>query len=134
MMSEEKKVIDLAAIISFALFAAFGLMGWYRSGLQSKQYERQGIHLTQWECFMDVKPAEQVIQERNTMILHENGEFGTLDGKPIIRWEVRFITIRGWFNTHMEAVQDATLINMPFEMIKAHAVAVTEDNQWEPAC
>lgn len=68
------------------------------------------------------------------MIQHENGEFGTIDGKPIIRWEVRFVTLRGWFASHQEAVLDANLIGMPYELIKAHAVAVAADGTWEPAC
>lgn len=37
---------------------------WYKAGLQSEVYHRQGIHITQWELFIGVNPAEKVIQIR----------------------------------------------------------------------
>ncbi len=68
------------------------------------------------------------------MILLHEGEFGTINGKPIVRWEVRFVTLRGWFQSLQAAVLDANLINQPFELIKPHPCAVAEDGDWEPAC
>jgi hypothetical protein len=35
---------------------------WYRAGAQAGIYRRQGIEMTQWECFMGLSPAEKVIQ------------------------------------------------------------------------
>ncbi len=41
----------------------FGLwFPWYQAGMQVAVYERQGIHMTQWEVYMGIQPAERVIQ------------------------------------------------------------------------
>lgn len=66
------------------------------------------------------------------MIVFIDGPLGSLNGKPIVRWEVRFVTLQGWFKTLPEAIENANLINMPFELIQPHSVAVTEDGEWEP--
>lgn len=55
----------------------------------------------------------------------------TLDGKPIIRWEVRFRTTLGFHKTAKEAVEAAESIEMPVEMIQVIPVAISEET-WEP--
>ena len=35
---------------------------WYKAGRQQQVYDRQGIQMSQWECFIGVEPAERVMQ------------------------------------------------------------------------
>lgn len=51
--------VCLMLLVVFALAAAYS---WYGAGLQQKVYERQGIEMTRWECFIGAQPAEAVIQ------------------------------------------------------------------------
>ena len=60
-----------------------------------------------------------------------NFQNNTLNGKPIIRWEVRFRTTLGFHMTVDEAVIAALSIEMPVEMIQAIPCAISEDT-WEP--
>ncbi len=32
------------------------LLGWYKAGVQTAVYERQGVHMTQFEVFIGAKP------------------------------------------------------------------------------
>lgn len=54
----------LLVILSLALVAAGAVWhDWYTCGLQSQVYERQGIHVTQWELFCGSQPAVLVSPE-----------------------------------------------------------------------
>lgn len=60
-----------AANIALLLFAvlvviALCLIPVYRANLQADAYHRQGINISTWEVFMGVKPAETVIQIKET--------------------------------------------------------------------
>jgi hypothetical protein len=53
-------------VVGFVLIFIFMVGGaaawhWYKAGLQSRAYARQGIVLSQWECFMGVEPAVRSI-------------------------------------------------------------------------
>ena len=49
-------------IIVVGLVLGGALMwGWYRAGIQAAVYEREGIHMTQWEVFIGSRPAERTI-------------------------------------------------------------------------
>lgn len=62
MSKEEKIILYGLAVLTAITIVASAAWGWYRAGEQAKQYERQGIHLSQWDVFIGVKPAEQVVQ------------------------------------------------------------------------
>ena len=66
------------------------------------------------------------------MIDYMQGEKGTIDGKPIVRWEVRFVNMRGYHKTLAEALLDSAVTNQPPELIQTACVAVAEDGSWEP--
>ena len=34
---------------------------WRAAGMQAEVYRRQGVEMTQWECFMGIKPVERTI-------------------------------------------------------------------------
>lgn len=52
----------LVAAIVFPTILASGIgISWYRSGIQSEVYRREGIELSQWEVFCGAKPAERQI-------------------------------------------------------------------------
>ena len=60
-MDSEKWI--LIGLVSFVilLVIAIPVWAWYASGVQAEVYERQGIHMTQWEVFVGAKPAERTI-------------------------------------------------------------------------
>lgn len=60
-MNKPEKIVAVAVVAVIALAAYWP---WYKAGRQSEQYARQGITLSQWDCFIGVKPAEQVVQIR----------------------------------------------------------------------
>ena len=62
MTHDERKTACSLTALFVLLFGSYFGWEWYKAGKQSKQYERQGIVLSQWDCFVGVKPAEQVIQ------------------------------------------------------------------------
>jgi hypothetical protein len=49
------------AILGTPLLLAGGCWSWYRAGVQSEVYSRQGVEMTQWECFLNMKPIERTI-------------------------------------------------------------------------
>lgn len=64
---EEEQWADVCGAVVFIAIVFLGiglgqLVRWHRAGLQAEQYQRQGISLTRWDCFMGVQPAETVIQ------------------------------------------------------------------------
>ena len=48
-------------IIAMILLACLGWK-WYRAGVQSDVYQREGITISQWEVFVGSKPAERAIR------------------------------------------------------------------------
>lgn len=59
------KVADRIVFIVFLIFIATIICGavgwkWYASGVQVEVYHREGVTITQWECFVGAKPAERV--------------------------------------------------------------------------
>lgn len=52
--------VIVGAAVAVILAVTLG-WNWYRAGVQADTYHRQGIQLTQWECFIGTKPAEQAI-------------------------------------------------------------------------
>ena len=54
-------VIGLSVLVVLVLLAILAGWGWYKAGVQAEVYERQGIHMTQWEVFLGAKPAERTI-------------------------------------------------------------------------
>ncbi len=56
--------LAVTGVIFVVIIAGSLLFSWYRAGQQVDQYQRQGIHISQWDTFIGVKPAEQVIQLR----------------------------------------------------------------------
>lgn len=58
--------LDMQGFVATVLFiSAVLILGigwtWYRAGVQQAVYEREGVHLTQWEVFVGAKPAERTI-------------------------------------------------------------------------
>jgi ABC-type transporter Mla maintaining outer membrane lipid asymmetry permease subunit MlaE len=50
----------------FIVFLVVTIIGgvyfnWYKAGVQSRLYEREGISVTQWEIFIGSKPAERTV-------------------------------------------------------------------------
>jgi len=62
MDSKEKEKGCCVFCASVALFVVLALLSWwwYKAGVQSDVYQRQGIHMTQWETFIGTKPAQIV--------------------------------------------------------------------------
>ncbi len=64
MGKEEKEsvwIVLIAVLFLCFLFFVFGCAGWYRAGVQSEVYRRAGVEVTQWECFIGMKPAERAV-------------------------------------------------------------------------
>ena len=64
-MSEKKQnegclAMLLIGFVVLVLAVSLGLL-WYKAGIQVDVYQREGIHMTQWEVFMGSKPAERTI-------------------------------------------------------------------------
>ena len=68
---QEKKLLTLIVALTVGFVLTATALSWYRAGAQSRHYERQGIHLSQWDCFIGVKPAEKVIQIREFKVMPE---------------------------------------------------------------
>lgn len=52
--------------IGLIVFGPLAGWRWYKAGLQTAAYQRQGIVITRWEVFCGIEPAERVIQVRDT--------------------------------------------------------------------
>ena len=50
----------IGAVLLVVLGGGVG-WNWYRAGLQSTIYARAGIQMTQWECFIGMKPPQKAI-------------------------------------------------------------------------
>lgn len=62
-MERFEKLILAGLVLFVVVTVSFAVgLAWYQSGLQTKQYERQGIEITHWEVFNGVKPNEQTIR------------------------------------------------------------------------
>ena len=62
MSDDLKGFLVFGAVGAVALSLAFGV-AWYSAGLQCAVYERQGVHMTQWEVFCGAKPiVRQLVQ------------------------------------------------------------------------
>lgn len=51
---------------------------------------------------------------------------------PIVRWEVWFLTMRGYHPTIEEALKNAEETEMPVELIRPVPVAIASNGAWEP--
>lgn len=59
----ETDTICLLLVWSFIGLLLIGavMWGWYRAGIQQHVYEREGIHMSQWEIFIGTRPLERTI-------------------------------------------------------------------------
>ena len=48
-------LVLVAGVISIP----FLYLGWKQAGIQAAVYDRQGVHMTQWELFMGAEPIER---------------------------------------------------------------------------
>lgn len=63
MRSDTVAGLVLCAFV-FVVVGGLASIHWYCSGLQSEVYKREGIEISQWECYWGVKPAEWSIHFR----------------------------------------------------------------------
>lgn len=49
------------AFFTFIIFGLVGCWSWYLAGVQSEVYKRQGVEMSQFECFVGAKPVERTI-------------------------------------------------------------------------
>lgn len=58
-------------------------------------------------------------------------DHNTLDGKPIVRWEVWWRSPDGLHKTLDEALMSAMAAEMPPQLLKSVPVAIAEDGSYE---
>ena len=59
---DDAKIIAAFIITGVLIIASVFGWHWYKAGRQQQVYTRQGIQMSQWECFIGVEPAERVMQ------------------------------------------------------------------------
>ena len=55
-------VLALIIVLILGIFSILLAWSWYRAGVQTDIYKRQGIEISHWEVFIGSTPAERVIQ------------------------------------------------------------------------
>ena len=63
-MNDDWKVTGVIFGLVALMFLCVAGTRWYTSWLQQQVYERQGVKMTHWECFMGAKPVERYIKEK----------------------------------------------------------------------
>lgn len=54
---KHKTLIKIAAAALLSIFVLDNIWSWHKAGVQVAVYKRQGIEMTQWECFVGAEPA-----------------------------------------------------------------------------
>lgn len=66
MDSTDKAIAATFILVILLLIGGTFAAAWIGAGNQSRVWEREGIHITQWEAFMGAKPAERLINLRES--------------------------------------------------------------------
>lgn len=62
-MSRAEKIYIAVLLTVCASIIVGGIwFKWYRAGIQMDVYRRQGVEMSQWECFMNAEPIERYIK------------------------------------------------------------------------
>ena len=56
-------IVNLFVLLLLAiLILGSSFWSWYKAGIQSDLWKREGIEITQWEVFLGAKPAQRLIE------------------------------------------------------------------------